>query len=130
METHVESQTAQDPFASALSLSSSPSSSSSSSSSSFSPSINVPLSLSQFLTEHQGTGPPHDGTQLLQNGEASMAESGIEGLRFIDIMGSGGMEWKDVEERFDGLAFTTNGPEPVVKWSDFSFCIGKNHKIV
>ncbi|KAE8124446.1 hypothetical protein FH972_019331 [Carpinus fangiana] len=117
METHVESQTAQDPFASALSLSSS-SSSLSSSSSSFGPGINVPLSLSQFLTEHQGTGPPHDGTQLLQNGEASMAESGIEGLRFIDIMGSGGMEWKDVEEQFDRLAFTTNGPEPVVKWCD------------
>ncbi|KDP26234.1 hypothetical protein JCGZ_22480 [Jatropha curcas] len=41
-----------------------------------------------------------------------------ERLRFIDI------EWKEVEKRFDRLAFTGKAPEPVVKWSDFGFCIG------
>jgi hypothetical protein len=57
-----------------------------------------------------------------------MAESGIEGLiRFVNVTGSGGMEWKDVDERFDRLALTKNGPEPVVNWSDFGFCIGENH---
>lgn len=54
------------------------------------------------------------------------AGSGIEELRFIDIMGNGEMEWKDVEERFNQLALTQNvGPEPVMKWSDFGFCIGE-----
>ncbi|KAK4835067.1 hypothetical protein QYF36_004798 [Acer negundo] len=36
-----------------------------------------------------------------------------------------GFEWTDVEDRFDRLASTTrNGTEPVLKWSDFGFCIG------
>jgi hypothetical protein len=127
METRVESSQT----ASARSLSSSPSSSSS-----FSASIVPLISYSPVqTTEDQGTTvPAHDGslgsTQLLQNGEVSMAESGIEGLiRFVNVTGSGGMEWKDVDERFDRLALNKNGPEPVVKWSDFGFCIGENHNI-
>ncbi|XP_062170231.1 respiratory burst oxidase homolog protein F-like isoform X2 [Alnus glutinosa] len=121
METRVESSQT----ASARSLSSSPSSSSS-----FSASIVPLISYSPVqTTDDQGTTvPAHDGslgsTQLLQNGEVSMAESGIEGLRFVNVTGSGGMEWKDVDERFDRLALTKNGPEPVVNWSDFGFCIG------
>jgi hypothetical protein len=124
METRVESSQT----ASARSLSSSPSSSSS-----FSASIVPLISYSPVqTTDDQGTtAPAHDGslgsTQLLQNGEVSMAESGIEGLRFVNVTGSGGMEWKDVDERFDRLALTKNGPEPVVNWSDFGFCIGENH---
>ncbi|KAF2289295.1 hypothetical protein GH714_034244 [Hevea brasiliensis] len=39
-------------------------------------------------------------------------------MRFIN------KEWKDVEKRFEQLASAGNGPEPVVKWSDFGFCIG------
>ncbi|KAJ4974175.1 hypothetical protein NE237_007349 [Protea cynaroides] len=48
----------------------------------------------------------------------------IERLRFIDRMAHGGMEWKDVEERFNRLASTTAGSVPVVNRSDFAFCIG------
>ncbi|GAU36031.1 hypothetical protein TSUD_208000 [Trifolium subterraneum] len=48
------------------------------------------------------------------------------GMRFFnDIFGHGGiMEWKDVEKRFNLVAWTGNGPEPVVSWSEFGFCIG------
>lgn len=119
MEMHVKPQPCtQEPSISARPLSSS--SSLSSTSSSCSATI-VPLCFSPVQTKPQGT---HD--QLLENGEVSMAAgSGIEGLRFIDIMGNGEMEWNDVEERFNRLALTQNvGPEPVMKWSDFGFCIG------
>lgn len=142
METHVKSQPNQELSISARSLSSSASSSSSSSTSSsccYKVTI-VPLSFSPVQTKPQGTRPPYDhGTnhnddQLLENGEVySMAAgSGIDNigrLRFIDIMGNGGMEWKNVEERFNQLAFTQNsGPEPLMKWSDFGICIGESGK--
>lgn len=39
-------------------------------------------------------------------------------MRFTDS------EWKEVEKRFNRLASAGNGPEPVVKWSEFGFCIG------
>lgn len=60
---------------------------------------------------------------LLENEEAySIADSG---LRF-----NIGMEWRDIKKRFELLAFATNWLEPVLKWSDFGFCIGEkiNHK--
>ncbi|KAL5544619.1 hypothetical protein UlMin_008403 [Ulmus minor] len=60
------------------------------------------------------------------NGEASMAGGSTkEWLRFFGIMGNGGVEWKEVENRFDRLAMADgNGSEPVVKWSEFGICIG------
>nr|POE60062.1 respiratory burst oxidase like protein a [Quercus suber] len=133
METHVKSQPNQELSISARSLSSS--SSSTSSSSCYNVTI-VPRSFSTVQTKPQGTRPPydhgtnHDDDQLLENGEvysmaAGSAIDNIEGLRFIDIMGNGGMEWKNVEERFNQLAFTQNsGHEPLMKWSDFGICIG------
>ncbi|KAJ7978730.1 Respiratory burst oxidase [Quillaja saponaria] len=42
----------------------------------------------------------------------------------IDFLGHSGMEWKDVEERFNQVSSTRKGIEPVLKWSDFGFCIG------
>ncbi|XP_024027378.1 respiratory burst oxidase homolog protein A [Morus notabilis] len=42
-------------------------------------------------------------------------------------MGNGynGIEWKEIEKRFDRLAITASGfDQHVVKWSDFAFCIG------
>ncbi|XP_021286943.1 respiratory burst oxidase homolog protein A-like [Herrania umbratica] len=47
--------------------------------------------------------------------------SDCERLRFVDTAGS---EWRNVENRFNRLATTVNGHEPVVKWSDFGSCIG------
>ena len=135
METHVKSQPNQELSISARSLSSS----STSSSSCYNVTI-VPLSFSPVQTKPQGTRPPYDhGTnheddQLLENGEvysmaAGSAIDNIEVLRFIDIMGNGGMEWKNAEERFNQLAFTQNsGPEPLMKWSDFGICIGESEK--
>lgn len=43
------------------------------------------------------------------------------GLTFTEL------DWTTVEHRFDRLASARNGPEPVVKWSDFGYCIGKPH---
>ncbi|XP_061364958.1 respiratory burst oxidase homolog protein A-like [Gastrolobium bilobum] len=63
----------------------------------------------------------HEGEQ------SHVAENeAIQGMGFINgIVGhSGIMEWKDVEKRFDQVAWTGNGPEPVVTWSEFGFCIG------
>lgn len=51
--------------------------------------------------------------------------SDIEWLRFIDLTSNGGMGWKDVEDRFDRLAFAQCQIEPVLKWSDFGLCIGE-----
>lgn len=50
----------------------------------------------------------------------------IEKLRFLGTSSNGGMEWNHVENRFDRLALHSDGSsdEPVVKWSDFGFCIG------
>ncbi|KAH7528865.1 hypothetical protein FEM48_Zijuj05G0123200 [Ziziphus jujuba var. spinosa] len=99
------------------------SSSSSSSSSSFTASI-VPLSFSpDQKSQHQSEGQQAEDQRpyLQENGEASM-----EFLRFISIPGHGGgaVKWKDIEKRFNRLALIRNSHEPVVKWSDFGFCIG------
>ncbi|XP_057416536.1 respiratory burst oxidase homolog protein A-like isoform X2 [Lotus japonicus] len=49
----------------------------------------------------------------------------IQSIGFLnDIVGQGRMEWKEVEKRFDRVAWTGGGPEPVVAWSEFGFCIG------
>nr|KYP56695.1 Respiratory burst oxidase isogeny protein F [Cajanus cajan] len=49
----------------------------------------------------------------------------IQGVRFINgIVGQSGMEWKDVENRFDQLGRTGSGAEPVVAWSEFGSCVG------
>lgn len=49
------------------------------------------------------------------------------GMRFFnDIFGHGGiLKWKDVENRFDQVAWTGNAPEPVMSWPEFGFCIGE-----
>ncbi|KAH9722198.1 Respiratory burst oxidase2 [Citrus sinensis] len=51
------------------------------------------------------------------SGENLITSLEIIPLRFTNL------EWTDVEARFDRLAYTKNGTEPVIKWSDFSFCI-------
>ncbi|KHN48740.1 Respiratory burst oxidase like protein F [Glycine soja] len=49
----------------------------------------------------------------------------IQGVGFINgIVGRIGMEWKDLEKRFDQVARTESGAEPAVTWSEFGFCIG------
>ncbi|TKY55030.1 Respiratory burst oxidase-like protein F [Spatholobus suberectus] len=49
----------------------------------------------------------------------------IQGVGFINgIVGHSRMEWKDVEKRFNQVARTGSGTEPVVIWSEFGFCIG------
>lgn len=62
----------------------------------------------------------------MNQGEAS----DIEWLRFIDLTSNGGMGWKDVEGRFDRLAFAQCQIEPVLKWSDFGLCIGEQTYIL
>lgn len=111
------------------SVTSLPVSSSSSSSNYFNASI-IPLSFSPEQTNiKHGTQwfqAENQWTNLAQNGEASMARASVELPRFICISDhGGGVEWKDIGKRFDRLAFTRNGLEPVVKWSDFGFCIGE-----
>ncbi|CAI8610137.1 unnamed protein product [Vicia faba] len=49
------------------------------------------------------------------------------GMRFFNdsIFGHGGiMKWRDVENRFDQVAWTGTAPEPVISWPEFGFCIG------
>ncbi|PON69705.1 Respiratory burst oxidase [Trema orientale] len=119
MEVHnvLESQTIQElpPFATnSLSPSSSSSSFSSSSASSSASSFSgVPLiTYSPVQTELNGT-------------EGNVESSFNEWFRFFGIMGNGsGIEWKDIENRFDRISVTANASEPVLKWSDFGFCIG------
>jgi len=62
-------------------------------------------------------------SQIIEN-EATQGVGIING--FID---QGGMEWKDVEKRFDQVARTGRSTEPVVRWSEFGFCIGENRKL-
>ncbi|KAK7265862.1 hypothetical protein RJT34_33486 [Clitoria ternatea] len=113
---------------SSSSSSPSPSSFSSSSPSSFY-SCYSPWTLEKVL---QIPSPVQTGStsKLWHKGEEShnhiAAENeAIEGVGFINgIVGQSGMEWKDVEKRFDQVAWTGNGTEPVVAWSEFGFCIG------
>lgn len=99
------------------------SSSSCSSSSSSSPSCSacvVPLACSPV----QGTVTvPFSAGWNRRYREAS-GENLITGLETIPLRFTN-LEWTDVEARFDRLAYTKNGTEPVIKWSDFSFCIGE-----
>ena len=128
MEVHnVESQshTHQElPFTkNSLSPSSSSSSfSSSSSSASFFGAV-PPITFSSVQTEITGEEVPH---YVPENGESSKLGSSNEWFRFFGIMGNGsGIEWKDIENRFHRISITNNGSEPVLKWSDFGFCIGE-----
>ncbi|KAI3412448.1 ATP synthase subunit gamma [Psidium guajava] len=92
------------------------SSSSSSSSSSYGASV-VPVQ----------TGSPspanRDHPSDDEDGGAAAATSlVIRRLRFLDASAK---HWKQVEERFDRIAVShRDGTEPVVKWSDFAFCVG------
>ncbi|KAK9926111.1 hypothetical protein M0R45_023359 [Rubus argutus] len=79
----------------------------------------MPLSFSPVWTESDKTEP----LQAMNQEEAS----DIEWLRFIDLTSNGGMGWKDVEDRYDRLAFAQCQIEPVLKWSDFALCIGMQH---
>nr|DAD35041.1 TPA_asm: hypothetical protein HUJ06_005681 [Nelumbo nucifera] len=95
---------------------------------SFSPTQNWSLSLQRTFS---GTFSLDDESQLADNHRHSpenlvptVAGLAIERLRFIDQVASGGMEWKDVEDRFDRLSSTKCGSVPVVDWSDFAYCIG------
>lgn len=89
----------------------------------------VPVS---FLPVHTGslagsrTSPPETAKRrhLREDGVASAAEMAIRRLRFIDNFVSEGMDWKEVEQRFDGLALNRPGLAPFVRVSDFSYCIG------
>ncbi|KAK6925109.1 Ferric reductase transmembrane component-like domain, partial [Dillenia turbinata] len=61
---------------------------------------------------------------LTEDGVKSVAESALEWLRFINQATAGGLQWKEVENRFDRLASTGSGPVPVIESSEFGFCIG------
>lgn len=91
-------------------------SSSSSSCSSFSASV-VPLTCSPV----EQTALPY---RMGSRGISIVSLSDCERLRFVDTAGN---EWRIVENRFNRLAITGNGHEPVVKWSDFGSCIGENY---
>ncbi|XP_031253692.1 respiratory burst oxidase homolog protein A-like [Pistacia vera] len=90
--------------------------STSSSFSSTSSSCSVPFSFSPALT----AGPPwrHVEPNGDQDHYSSVAGFGVTGLTFTEL------DWTTVEHRFDRLASTRNVPEPVVKWSDFGYCVG------
>ncbi|KAF3438067.1 hypothetical protein FNV43_RR20823 [Rhamnella rubrinervis] len=127
MEAHVKQRSSTTAFSPSFSSSSS-SSSPSFSSNSFSASI-VPFSFSSVQTNIQhGTDWSQAGIQwayFSENGEASMARASMELMRFIGRTDhGGGVKWKDIEKQFHRLAFSRNTLEPVVKWSDFGFCIG------
>ncbi|KAK9278589.1 hypothetical protein L1049_028161 [Liquidambar formosana] len=68
------------------------------------------------------TGQPVDGD--CREVAPSAAGLAIEGLRFVERVANGEMQWEDIEKRFDRLALGRNDLEPAVKWSDFGFCIG------
>ncbi|WVZ13062.1 hypothetical protein V8G54_017592 [Vigna mungo] len=107
---------------------SSPSSSSLSSSSSSSW-IQVLHSLSPVPTGSKvlHEGHPNSTTDLSSEQTRSLIveNEATQGVGFIDgFVGQSGMEWKDVEKRFDQVARTVRSSEPVVRWSEFGFCIG------
>ncbi|KAM6593858.1 hypothetical protein CsatA_001561 [Cannabis sativa] len=107
----------------------SPSSSSSSLSSSYSSSAGsssfsvVPvITLSPAQTELNGAENPH---YIPGNSDSSKLDSFNEWLSFFGIMERDSeIEWKQIENRFDQISIAANGSEPVLKCSDFGFCIG------
>ncbi|XP_058761419.1 respiratory burst oxidase homolog protein A-like isoform X2 [Vicia villosa] len=122
-EEHVKSKTSllalfkSSPSSSSLSYSSSSYSSNTSSSTSPYPAQNAIHSFTPVRTGFKASHHHH----VAQN-------EAIEtmGMRFFnDIFGHGGiLKWKDVENRFDQVAWTGNSPEPVMSWPEFGFCIG------
>ncbi|XP_027368818.1 respiratory burst oxidase homolog protein A-like [Abrus precatorius] len=75
--------------------------------------------------------PVQTGSKVRLKGEQSQIteNEAIQGVGLMNgIVGQNGMEWKDVENRFDQVAWTGNGTEPVVTWSEFGFCIGEKRK--
>lgn len=110
-------------------LKSSPSTSSSSSyfSSSYS-------SSSSWTTENalHSLSPVRTGSNEGEQRHVAAENDAIQGTGMGLINGivchGGVMEWKDVEKRFNQVAWTGNDSEPVVAWSAFGFCIGKNKK--
>ncbi|KAE9601917.1 hypothetical protein Lal_00040969 [Lupinus albus] len=120
MGRHLKSQKAHDHSLIAL-FNSTPSSSSSSSS--------LSSSSSSWYVEsiHLSSNPVQTGSKVSDEGdqvEVTENES-IQGMGIMNDIGGGSiLEWKDVENRFDQLAWTGNRPEPVIKWSEFDFCIG------
>lgn len=132
MDGHVESKTPHDRSLIALIKSSpsssltSSSSSSSSSTSSWAAEKNALLSSCPVRTGSKA--PPHEQEQ--QQPHVAEIEAVQRRVFIDDIVGHSGMEWNDVENRFNQLASTGTGPEPVVKWSEFGSCIGENRKVI
>ncbi|XP_052179764.1 respiratory burst oxidase homolog protein F-like [Diospyros lotus] len=62
--------------------------------------------------------------ELNENGEAEVDGAAIGHLRFVDEAASGGLEWKDVEARFDRIANIKPGQARAISAADFGFCIG------
>jgi respiratory burst oxidase len=108
-------------------LKSSPSSSSLSYSSFYSSSsCTIENEIHDLSPVRTGSKASHEAEQCRHVAENEAIED--MGMRFFnDIFGHGGIiEWKDVEKRFNLVAWTGNGPEPVISWSEFGFCIGEN----
>ena len=104
--------------------------SSSSLSSSFSSSWTSEVVL-QTRSKIRREGEPNNVADLRSEQTRShiIENEAIQGVGFINgIDGHSGMEWKDLEKRFDQVARTESGAEPAVTWSEFGFCIGENSK--
>ncbi|KAI9088376.1 hypothetical protein K1719_029825 [Acacia pycnantha] len=106
--------------------------SSSSSTSSLSSSSYSSWTPDEEAIRHPSSPPNRTGSEAvpeeLDRPQAAENEA-IRGMgsefRLLSFVGHGGLEWKDVERRFDRFASRSrNGNEPVVKWSGFGFCIG------
>jgi len=77
-------------------------------------------------------GDPNDTTNSSSEQTRSqiVENEATQGVGFIDaFFGQSGMEWRDVEKRFDQVARTGRSTEPVVRWSEFGFCIGEKRKL-
>lgn len=59
------------------------------------------------------------------DGRCTVAGRAIERVRFIDRVGGDQTGWKQVEERFDHIAWTGPGGFLVVDRSHFGYCIGE-----
>jgi len=115
---------------------SSPSSSSLSSSTTTSSSTSWTQVLHSLSSVPTGSKVRHEGDLNATNLSSEQTCSQIieneatQGVGFINgFVGQSGVEWKDVEKRFDQVARTGRSTEPVVRWSEFGFCIGENRKL-